>query len=228
MGDVSNPAKGLRLDEPRSASSRERTFRSHEIGAILSAALNARPTRKDPTLLFAKRWCPWLAAYSGARISELTHLHGNEVRQEHDIWVMDLTRTKGGLPRTVPLHEHLIEQGFLEFVGGRGPGPLFFDPTAPRERKTSGAELRAGYLARWVRQAAKLTDLNVDPNHGWRHTFKTIALGAAIPERINDAITGHKPVRVPRQYETPTVAMLAEALARFPRYVLPELQPSTK
>ena len=29
---------------------------------------------------------------------------------------------KGGKARVVPLHEHLIAQGFLKFVGGSGQG----------------------------------------------------------------------------------------------------------
>jgi hypothetical protein len=33
---------------------------------------------------------------------------------------------KSGKVRTVPLHEHLIAQGFLRFVEGHGDGPLFY------------------------------------------------------------------------------------------------------
>jgi hypothetical protein len=49
---------------------------------------------------------------------------------------------KNRKPRTVPLHEHLIEQGFLAFVKANGTGPLFYnepkpvaasDPTHPRK-----------------------------------------------------------------------------------------------
>ena len=29
-------------------------------------------------------------------------------------------------------------------------------------------------------------DPNVQPNHGWRHTFKTIGLEAELPERVLD------------------------------------------
>jgi integrase len=63
-----------------------------------------------------------------------------------------------------------------------------------------------------------LRDRDVDPQHGWRHSFKTIALGVGIDERIRDAITGHKVTSVGRKYETPPVSMLAEALTRFPYY----------
>lgn len=61
-------------------------------------------------------------------------------------------------------------------------------------------------------------DPGVDPNHGWRHTFKMRALGAGIEERLRDAITGHRVASVGRRYETPTLKVLADAMSRFPRY----------
>ena len=33
---------------------------------------------------------------------------------------------KNNRSRVVPIHEHLIEQGFLEFVGKLGAGPMFY------------------------------------------------------------------------------------------------------
>jgi hypothetical protein len=53
--------------------------------------------------------------------------------------------TKTGTARVVPVHEHLIEQDFLEFVKAAGRGPLFYneprqaaavdDPTNPRKKR---------------------------------------------------------------------------------------------
>lgn len=215
---ASNPAAGITLDEPRIVAQRERTFRDGEIAAILSAALSVQPDPRNPTLSHAKRWCPWLAAYSGARIAELTHLERRDIRTEAGITVMDLRVTKTGEPRTVPIHSHLIEQGFLAFVEARGSGPLFFDPTRHGKRSlTSPGELRGHKVGKWVRATVKL-DPGVDPNHGWRHTWKTRALGAGIEERLRDAITGHRVASVGRRYETPTLKMLAKAMDQFPYY----------
>ncbi|MGU3408068.1 tyrosine-type recombinase/integrase [Methylobacterium brachiatum] len=215
---ASNPAAGISLDEPRIVPQRERTFREDEIAAILSAALAVQPDPRNPTLSNAKRWCPWLAAYSGARIAELTHLEQRNIRTEAGVMVMDLRVTKTGEPRTIPIHSHLLEQGFQAFVKICGPGPLFFDPTRHGERSlTSPGELRGHKVGKWVRATVRL-DPGVDPNHGWRHTWKTRALGAGIEERLRDAITGHRVASVGRRYETPTLAMLAGAMNRFPRY----------
>src|SRR3954452_8181694 len=84
----------------------------------------------------------------------------------------------------------------------------------PRDRGlTSPAELRANKIAKWVRDTVKL-DPHVDPNHGWRHTWKTGALGADIEERLRDAVTGHRVASVGRKYEAPSLAMLARAMKR--------------
>jgi len=92
-------------------------------------------------------------------------------------------------------------------------------PIAKPNRVTAQAELRGHKAAKWVRQTVQL-DPGIDPNHGWRHTFKTRALGAGIEERLRDAITGHRIASVGRRYETSTLKMLAGAMARFPRFQL--------
>ena len=83
-------------------------------------------------------------------------------------------------PRAVPIHEHLIEQGFIEFVKTRGEGPLFYepadedgqsDPLNPRRPRSVSVRSR---LAEWVRKQG-VTDKELSPNHAWRHTFKQIA-----------------------------------------------------
>jgi integrase len=216
---AANPATGVRLDEPKAAVKRERTFRSYEVRAILKAALDVQPHPRDLSISNAARWCPWLAAYSGARIGELCHLRGKDIWIEEGVPVMHLWKTKTDTPRKVPIHPHLIEQGFLSFVRTCGSKPLFYDEARHQEgAQTNPAEIRAQQLAIWVRNATGLKDRDVDPQHGWRHTFKTKALEVGIAERVSDAITGHSTASVARRYETPTVGMKAEALARFPRY----------
>lgn len=218
-----NPARGLSLDEPRVFGQRERTFREHEIIAILKAASAVQQDHFHPTRSAVRRWCPWLAAYSGARIAELTSLFREDIRIECGALVMDLRVTKTGEPRTVPLHNHLVEQGFFAYVEASGSGPLFYDPKRHKSNaETSPAEQQAKAMAKWVRGTVNL-DPGVDPNHGWRHTFKTRALGAGIEERLRDAITGHRVASVGRRYETPSLAMLTAAIKRFPYYDIERL-----
>jgi len=216
---TSNPAKGAYLDEPVVNEVREKTFRPHELKAILRAALKVEPHPVDLSISNAERWCPWLSAYTGARVAELCNLRGDDIWEEDGVVIMHLRKTKGGVPRKVPLHAHLIEQGFLGFVRSRGAGPLFYDEARHQKgAQADPAEIRAQQLAIWVREAGGLKDRAVAPNHAWRHSFKSTLMGVGIPERISDAITGHKTRGVARRYETPTVSMMAEAIAKFPRY----------
>ena len=192
-----NPAQGIRLDAPRRSRTREPSFREAEVRAILSAALSVNIGGDNISLAHAKRWCPWLDAYSGCRISELTALETSDVRQEQGVWVYDLDMTKTRMPRIVPIHQHLIEQGFLKFVEEIGSGPLFYDPTRVRnpDALTLPAELRAQDLAEWVREVADLSP-ELDPNHGWRHTFKSRALDIMDPKfGITSAGTARQTLR---------------------------------
>jgi hypothetical protein len=50
-----------------------------------------------------------------------------DIRIESGVHIMDLRETKTGVPRTVPIHEHLIEQGFLGYAVRIGSGPLVHD-----------------------------------------------------------------------------------------------------
>src|SRR6202795_93246 len=129
-----------------------------------------------------------------------------------------------GKARMDPLHEHLIEQGFLAFVKANGKGPLFYnepkqpavsdDPTNPRKPRYVKAR---EHVAAWVRGLG-VNDPELSPNHAWRHTFKAIGFRCGIPEKVLDAIVGHAPASVGRGYGEPTLADKAQELRKFPRY----------
>ena len=221
-----NPFTGWRVKVPKKIRTREtKAFTSDEIDAILSAALAVEPHSKGDA---AKRWCPWLAAYSGARMGELTQLRGADIVERDGIPAIKISpeagTTKTGKARTVPLHEHLIEQGFLAFVKASGKGPLFYnepkqpaapnDPTNPRKPRYVKAR---EHVAAWVRDIG-VNDPELSPNHAWRHTFKAVGFRCGISEKVLDAIVGHAPASVGRSYGEPTLADKAQALRKFPRH----------
>lgn len=226
-----NPAKGVRLDEPNEAVTRSALFTAEEWKAILLAARRAPDDTDNPTLGYAKRWVAWIAAYTGARVSEITQLRGQDVRREGETWVIDFNPEAGGIKtneaRIVPVHEHLLELGFVAFATSRDKGPLFYDRTRRQhaDAKRSQAENRSGEIAEWVREVARL-DPRIAPNHTWRRMFKSIAIEAGISTRLSDWLTGHARQRRKRgaaaDYEVPTLAALTKAVRQFPRYQLPE------
>ncbi|QGY01989.1 hypothetical protein MMSR116_08935 [Methylobacterium mesophilicum SR1.6/6] len=131
-----NVATGVVVKTPRPVLSRDRDFTDDEALTILRGSLQEPPAKLSIEHAAARRWVPWLCAYDGARLNEMTQLRGSDVRQVHGIWIVRITPEAGsaktGLWRDVPLHPHLVAQGFLSFAGSRGSRPLFQDPARTR------------------------------------------------------------------------------------------------
>ncbi|WP_336813343.1 hypothetical protein [Bosea sp. MMO-172] len=90
----------------------------------------------------------------------MTQLRGGDLMKHKDgYWLIKITpeagTVKGGKARTVPLHEHLIEQGFVEFVNKAGNGPLFYDAAAQRAKTVDVTDPKK---APWVKSREKLAD----------------------------------------------------------------------
>jgi integrase len=213
-----NPFAKVKVTIPRKSKTRDKAFTPEEAKLILEAAFASRDA--------VKRWVPWLCAYSGARAGEITQVRGQDIEQRDGFFAMKLTPEAGTIKtrtaRTVPLHEHLIAQGFLEFVKTRGRGPLFYTPVAKREDdplnpRTPKAAILRMEVAAWVRKIG-VDDPGVSPNHSWRHLFKQIAERHGISERVSDAITGHAPTTAGRGYGAPNLEDMARELGKFPRY----------
>jgi integrase len=220
-----NPFKDVHVTVPKQSMVRDKSFEEREVATILSAALAIPNVERKSDA--ARRWVPWLCAYTGARVGEITQLRGIDVLpKERAIRITPEAGTqKARKAYKVPLHEHLIEQGFLKFATASGNGPLFYnemqsprktDPTNPSKPRYVKAREQ---VANWVRREIGVNDPNVRPNHAWRHTFKQIGR-RYLPEHILDAITGHAPATVGRGYGAPTLEDMAKALKKFPRYSL--------
>jgi integrase len=220
-----NPFKDCSVTVPKKPSLREtgRAFNDDEIQIILCAS-TALGTPMEPRSA-TKRWVPWLCAYTGARVGEITQLRAQDIQQRACGPVLCLTpdagTTKTGDARWVPLHLHLVEMGFPNYVAAVKAGfgaewPLFYRPQTTSSRKHPAVSVRE-QLGKWIRRLG-ITDPDVQPNHGWRHTFRTRASRAGVEKRIRDEICGHAPETVADGYEHPTVEDMAVALKRFPRY----------
>ncbi|MEJ2377586.1 MAG: hypothetical protein P8Y71_20075, partial [Pseudolabrys sp.] len=112
--------------------------------------------------------------------------------------------------------DHVKRGDTLSSAVGLGQSRIDSDPLNPPKARSVKTRER---IAQWVRDIGE-TDKGVQPNHAWRHTFKKIAERVGISEKVSDAITGHAPASVARSYGAPTVADMAAALEKFPRYDL--------
>jgi len=177
-----NPVVGIQVVRKKAVKTRGKEFTEEEAKAVLAHSLNHKG-RETPKLKAAKRWVPWVCAYSGARVGEIVQLRKEDIRQVAlgntsggSLWVMTITpeanTVKDKEVREVVLHDHLIAQGFVAFVTSAPSGYLFLTP-----RKKDGAvrgvwQSGKNRLREFVREVVK--DERVQPNHAWRHTFKTI------------------------------------------------------
>ncbi len=218
----SNPADGVTLKAAKPRKLRGKGFTNDEAKAILRASLHLTRGGEQPTTFAAKRWVPWLMAYTGARVGEMAQLRKEDLRKhEANIWYVTITPDAGTVKtneaRDVVLHPHLIEMGFLEFVKSAPRGHLFLRPAEDGDvlGPLQGIKNRLAEFAREVVPAE-----GVAPNHGWRHRFKPIGVRAGIDRRILDVISGHalEGRTVADTYHGVELEDQAAALAKYPRY----------
>lgn len=206
---------------PKKPKLRGDEFTSEEAKLILRATRHSSETREGLELRNAKRWVPWLMAYSGARVNEITQLRQADILELDGVWAMRLTPEAGPIKakavRIVPFHRDLIEQGFLDFVASRPDGPLFYDPTKRRSDSAINRQPNrlGSKLAEWVRS---LGVEGVKPNHAWRHLFNTLAVRHELDQRATFALLGHSSGNVNQQYGSVQIDVLARELNKLPPF----------
>lgn len=217
-----NPALKVKVTVPKAGHARSKGFSPEEATMILRAALGPHAKALSQSTRDARRWVPWLCAYTGARVGEITQLRKQDMLEHGGMHGLLITpeagSTKTGRSRLVPLHPHLIEQGFMTFVDGHKPGPLFTDPA----KGSAGKEphkTRAEKIGAWVRSVG-VNDPGVAPNHGWRHLFKTTARVAKLDPEIREYIQGHASRTEGQNYGDVTLAASYPEIVKFPRYNL--------
>lgn len=133
---LDNVAESVRQEVPRKVQTREKGYTTVEAVKVLKASLSYKPkisanpsNRESAHIAAAKTWVPLLCAFTGARVTEITQLRKQDVRQEDERWTIRITPDAGsvktGQYRDVPLHRQVIALGFMNFVGVMKDGPLF-------------------------------------------------------------------------------------------------------
>jgi integrase len=131
-----------------------------------------------------------------------------------DRWFIRITPEAGsvktGQYRDVPLHQQIIDLGFLVFVDRHAPGPLFYDATKAKGA-LSGARTVSGRLSQWLGDLGIIPE-GVAPSHGWRHRFKTKGRELGYSDRVVDAICGHAGRTAGDSYGDVTLAAKARVI----------------
>lgn len=220
-GQVSdNPFARQEVIGTKQVQTRHKSLTDTEARTILAAALGKQPEGISAAHARARRWVPWVCAYTGARVNEITQLRAKDIRQVDGVWVIHILKTKTGKARMVPLHSHLIEQGFTALAKESGTTPLFYDGKASE----AGSDIHplhtqmGGKLAKWVRSLG-VTEVE-SPNHGWRHRFKTQGRQVKMDAGALDAIQGHAPRTQGDAYGEWAMETLRDEVEKLARYAV--------
>jgi len=195
--NVAEAVSAVKYKAKRKPGTKTRGYTDDEARAILLAA------RQHPDAV--RRWSPWLAAHLGARIDEIcgamvadieiingvAYFHIRLDNRENDPDQEAEIKSENA-ERIVPLHAALIAENFLDYVAKLPKnGPLFPDLKPDRFGRRGGNGQKR--ISRWIRGTVKITDPRKQPNHAWRHRFRTLLRNPAlqIGEDVVDYLCGH-------------------------------------
>lgn len=221
-----NPIKDNKVRFVKAPKTRPKGFTDDEAKAILTAAL-ADPATLGRVSLENKRairWGPWISAFTGARITEIMQLRTDDLIEENGVLCLRITPDAGSVKtrayRIVPIHPQLLEIGLPQMIHALPSGPVFYS-LAPVRGKAADPVERAqnagAKVGHWVRKVVGIKDTRVQPNHAWRHRFKTIARDFGVAPEYSDAITGHEDGRAASDYGETTVKALWREIQKLPR-----------
>jgi len=96
---VFNPFANFKLGKSagtkKATKLRERSFRLEEMALLLTASADTVIDADSTPLDKAKRWVPWLLAYTGARPGEICQLRRQDLRKVQGRWALRLTPEAG-------------------------------------------------------------------------------------------------------------------------------------
>jgi integrase len=136
-------------------------------------------------------WIPIILYYCGARVEEIAQLRKGDIVEVDGAPCFRLAMGEGqsikmGNTRQFPIHSHLIELGFLDFVQS-STNQLFADKSEVN-RKYSYNYGR--WWGNYIREHS-LTREGIKPTHSFRHTLVTLCRDLNVREEIQDSILGH-------------------------------------
>ncbi|WP_319466977.1 site-specific integrase [uncultured Pseudodesulfovibrio sp.] len=197
-----NPATGIKIKHSRRGSLRRLPYSSEDFQTIFNFPIYTKGERPQAGAGEASVWLPLLAMYTGARLEELGQIHVTDVKQEQEIWFIDMLNIEEDQPthkfknegsrRQVPIHRRLIELGFLDYVETIR--------TNDRTRlfpylQSAGDEVTANYSKWWSRYARKHGGFNRQKVfHSIRHSAKDAFRNSGVGPDLRDALQGHAAV----------------------------------
>jgi integrase len=196
-----NPLKGRTIRErlPKLVKRNRQTLTPDEMTRVFSSPDFLKQKRGK---LAARFWIPLLCLFHGTRANEVAGMHGADVREHAGISFLNLKDTKErrlkteSSARLVPVHQKLIDMGFLEYVAKRreeDPSGFLF---AGLSRNSNGS--MADGIGKWW-QRLVISTLGPPPSdgatgargiHSLRHSWATAAHAAGLNDSTRKRLGG--------------------------------------
>lgn len=211
---TTNPAADTMAKPPKKRRARKE-FTANDIKVMFEAPMftgfsgrakhGYRETPGDQVVRDHKFWLPIVALWTGARLEEIGSTRVSEVKQEGEIWYLDLvergddeddTRTikNSNSRRRIPIHQKLIDLGFIDYAKGLPKdGWLFPDLTGREGKRTVNF---GPWWGRWSKRNAPVKGEGIDdkkkPFHSFRHTAIRALRKPGVHPALARLIMGHE------------------------------------
>jgi len=226
--EASGVAKAASKAAVAKASRRSKGYSQSELKTIFHSPIYTDEGWTPPRRNFgrASYWLPLLMYYTGARREELAQLATKDILiDETGIPCLSILATPDEADegrtvksvssrRFVPLHDHLISLGLLDYARSLSQdGQLF-----PLLKASPAGFYGTNWGKAWGIYLRTIVGLQsaASPSHGFRHTFKTMCRKVGIAEDVHDAITGHSDGSVSRDYGDMPLSRMAEEMKKLP------------
>lgn len=191
-----NVASGIIL--PKVRRMKKRGYTLEELQLIFDSPVFTKGERPAKGKGSAAFWMPLIMLYTGARREEVARLRTASIvtiEGFHAIKfeeVDDETFKTTGSTRTVPVHEELINLGFIDYVGKCSveKQELLF-PLLKKNKLDHYAGKWGDWWRGYIRNDLKVTDPRIMPAHSFRHGFITECRRTAMRTDFERALVGH-------------------------------------
>lgn len=217
-----NPMAKVRVPSSpkRKEADEDRGYSIDEINLLFSLDLFT-DVKANRRYEMASYWVPLLCRYTGARAGEITQLKKEDVcKDKKGIYFLNIRRGEDqsvkndASLRHVPLHDHLIELGFIDYVDAADEW-LF--PQIPPDKYGK----KVPYIGGWWGKVVKDVGIEISqPLHAFRHSFKTLMRMLGVSDSVSNAITGHSSGNVGDEYGTVYLETKQKVINQIPKLAL--------
>lgn len=185
-----NPFERISLKETKRAQEQREAFSFDFVPEVLKKA-DEMSTKSHAKQYY--KWVPLIAAYSGMRLNEICQLHQDDVKEIDGIHCFAVNDKHEGqrlktaaAARTVPIHQEILDAGFMEYLKSNGSDRCF--PELKWNRDGYGKNASRWFNERFMQKHFPDSKCVF---HSFRHTVADKMMKSDVEIGIAKAVLGH-------------------------------------